>query len=168
MQPRLAPGRIYAQAISAWALLHPAVPLGPFCRKCHTHAPIGYSRFQPRLQHVLGAWRAPLGGSPFVAALDFGPMHLTWAPLAEIGAAQTACPLSRRRDWRCQGPPRYLPSWHSAAGKGQVFHSAVNVTLGEPGSRMLTGGMGLLGVLQRGSAQPEIHPDWTTGFDEAM
>lgn len=39
------PGRNYAQAISAWTLLHPAVPLSPFCRKCNIRIPIGASNF---------------------------------------------------------------------------------------------------------------------------
>lgn len=89
MQPRLAPGRIYAQAISAWALLHPAAPLSPFCRKCNIHVPIGASNFSLVYNTHLALGDQPLGSS----FLNFGPMHLTRA--SEIRAVWTPCQCRR-------------------------------------------------------------------------
>lgn len=119
------PGRIYAQAMSAWALLHPAVPLSPFCRKCNIHRPHWNLKFQPRLRYALGTWRQPLG-SVFSAASNFGSSHLTRASWTQ--SCLDSLPLSvlsgSTSMWAMPSSAQpSAASWHSAAGKAKARSS---------------------------------------------
>lgn len=151
------PGRNYAQAISAWALLHPAAPLSPFCRKCNLHVLIGAFEFQPRLQYALGTWRVPLGGS-LLAAFEF------WSHASDTGSRYQSCldslPMpSSIGPQHLSGLMSMLTMPSSAqlfavlafrGGKGHVCSTPLSISFPcEFGSCVLGGGIILLTTVRR-------------------